>query len=195
MAVQAPEQPVTNLRGEKVALGPIHRGLLPLFVRWMNDFEVTRSLELPWRGWTLEREEQWYETTAKDSASAHFGVYALPDLQPIGSAGLIHVNPHDRTAEFGILIGEKAFWGRGYGTETTRLMLDYAFNALGLHNVLLRVYAYNERGLRAYQKAGFKEVGRRREAHRIAGRAYDVISMDALASDFKGSVLRPLMEG
>ena len=72
----------------------------------------------------------------------------------------------------------------GYGTEATRLTLDYAFTALGLHSVLLKVYAFNLAGLRTYQKAGFREIGRRREAHHMGGRLWDVILMDCLATDF-----------
>jgi hypothetical protein len=55
---------------------------------------------------------------------------------------------------------------------------------LGLNNVMLRVFSYNERAIRAYQRAGFQEIGRRREAQRVGDRAYDVIFMDCLARDF-----------
>jgi RimJ/RimL family protein N-acetyltransferase len=80
-------------------------------------------------------------------------------------------------------------WGQGYGTEATLLMLSYAFTALSLHNVMLRVRRSNERGIRAYTRAGFREIGSRREAHRLGGRADDVIFMDYLASEFRGPAL------
>ncbi len=63
-------------------------------------------------------------------------------------------------------------------------MLDYGFSGLGLHNILLTVFSQNERGLRAYTRAGFRVIGRRREAYRRAGRAYDVVYMDCLATEF-----------
>jgi RimJ/RimL family protein N-acetyltransferase len=91
------------------------------------------------------------------------------------------------------LVGEKDCWNKGYGTETTTLMLDYGFTALGLHNIMLRVFSYNERARRAYLRAGFKEIGRRREARRLAGRAYDVVYMDCLATEFEGSTLKHLL--
>jgi RimJ/RimL family protein N-acetyltransferase len=75
-------------------------------------------------------------------------------------------------------------------------MLDYAFVALGLHCVHLSVHSYNERGIRAYTRAGFKVAGRWREAHRLGGRAYDVILMDCLATEFQSPVLKyPLPDG
>ncbi|HZQ35151.1 MAG TPA: GNAT family protein, partial [Dehalococcoidia bacterium] len=98
-----------------------------------------------------------------------------------------------RTAEFVIFIGQRDEWGKGYGTETTRLLLDYGFTALGLHNVMLKAFSYNERGIRAYLRAGFKEIGRRREAHWFAGKPYDVVYMDCLAGEFQSPVLRRLL--
>ena len=68
-------------------------------------------------------------------------------------------------------------------------MLDYAFTALGLHSVLLTVYAFNRAGIRAYEKAGFRECGRQREAHRRGGQRWDVVSMDCLAREFTSPVL------
>jgi RimJ/RimL family protein N-acetyltransferase len=64
-------------------------------------------------------------------------------------------------------------------------MLDYGFTALGLHSIMLTVFSNNERGLRAYKRAGFRECGRRREAWRLGNRAYDVIYMDCLATEFQ----------
>jgi diamine N-acetyltransferase len=98
-----------------------------------------------------------------------------------------------RTADFDIAIGEKDCWGKGCGTEAAALMLDYGFTALGLHNIHLSVWSFNERAIRAYRRAGFREIGRRRGAHRLGGQAYDVIYMDCLATEFQSPVLRRLL--
>ena len=180
------EQPILNITGENVALGPVRRDLLPLYQRWINDFEVTRTLGARLRPMTWEAEEAWYEQSSKGD-DAHFTIYERATMRPIGNTGLHDIDHLHRTAEFGILIGEKECWGKGYGTETTRLMLDYGFNALGLHNIMLTAFSFNERGLRAYTRAGFREIGRRREAFRLAGRAYDVVYMDCLATEFDAS--------
>jgi RimJ/RimL family protein N-acetyltransferase len=87
------------------------------------------------------------------------------------------------------MIGEASCRGKGYGTEATRLMLDYAFTALGLHNVLLTVYEFNAAGRHVYEKAGFKEIGRRRQCRWLAGRLWDEIFMDCLATEFDSPVL------
>ncbi len=188
------QSPILNVIGDKVALGPHRRDLLPLYQRWINDFEVLRGLALPIRPMTLEGEQAWYDHVAKPGDNlVSFLVYERATLRPIGTTALAEIDHAQGTAVFGILIGEKECWGKGYGTETTRLMLDYGFTVLGLHNILLTVYSYNQRAIRAYQRAGFKEIGRRREARRLGGRFYDVVYMDCLGSEFEGSILRSLL--
>jgi RimJ/RimL family protein N-acetyltransferase len=189
------ETPILNITGEKVALGPIRRELLPLYLRWINDFEVTRTLAASFRPMTWEAEEAWFEGASRRDRDAMFTIYERATLRPIGNTGIHDVDAHHRVGEFGLMIGEKECWGKGYGTETTRLMLDYGFNCLGLHNLMLKVYSFNERGIRAYTKAGFREIGRRREAIRIAGQAYDEVLMDCLATEFESPVLRAVLLG
>ena len=101
------------------------------------------------------------------------------------TVGLREIDHVHRAATFGILIGEKECWGKGYGTEVTRVMADFAFAGLGLHNVMLTVSPRNERGVRAYRRAGFREIGRRRQAHRVAGQPEDVIMMDCVVTQFE----------
>lgn len=96
----------------------------------------------------------------------------------------------DRTAEFGIFIGDTDEQGQGYGSEATKLMLDYAFTGLGLQNVMLRVWEYNVAGLRVYRKAGFREFGRRTRAHMMNANWWDYIYMQALADGFHSPVLK-----
>jgi RimJ/RimL family protein N-acetyltransferase len=192
-STQQPLQPILNIIGAKVALGPPRRDLLPVYLTWINDFEVTRTVAIGMRPTTWEAEEAWYERISKSTHDAFFTIYERSSGRPIGGTGLHNIDHYNRTAEFGIMIGEKDCWGKGYGTEVTTLMLDFGFIALGLHNILLRVYSFNERGIRAYRRAGFRVMGRRREAHRIAGRPYDEIYMDCLATEFQSPVLHQLL--
>jgi len=181
---------IITILGEKVALGPVGRDLIPRLQRWLNDFEVARTTygALPW---TMENAEDRYRRNTGEGVVS-FTIYERATSRPIGTTLLYDIDHRDRKACFGILIGEKDCWGKGYGTETTRLVLDYAFNGLDLHNVMLWMQAYNERALRAYLSAGFQIIGRRRQAHRLGDRAYDEICMDCLASEFSGSVLPAL---
>ena len=183
------EQPVLNIVGERVALGPLREDLLPVYGRWINDFGTIRMLGLPPAPVTAEKERDWYEDRSKAENDLMFTIYERATLRPIGHTDLFHVDYRNRTAEWGILIGEADARGKGYGTETARLMLDYAFTALGLHNVMLTVFEFNAAGIRAYEKAGFKPIGRRRECRVMGGEVYDEVYMDCLASEFESPVL------
>ncbi|MGI5835467.1 MAG: GNAT family N-acetyltransferase, partial [Chloroflexota bacterium] len=97
-----PGSPIINISGEKVALGPYSRELMPLFQRWLNDFEVTRYLSLGLRPMTLEAEEKWYDNICKSERDVLFVIYDRATMHPIGGCGLHDFEPFHRTAEFGI---------------------------------------------------------------------------------------------
>jgi len=174
-------EPNLNIIGEWVALGPLRRDLIPLYCRWNNDFATTRTLARS-QPLTVDAMTAAYDA-APDAGAVDFTIYERATGRPIGSAYLHDIDHRNRTAEFGIVLGEADARGKGYGTETARLMLDYAFTDLGLHRVMLRVYAFNRAGLRAYGKAGFRVFGTRRQCHSMGGRLWDVIFMEATSNE------------
>ncbi len=177
--------PLFNIVGEKVALGPLRKDLVPLYARWFNDFRTLRMLGPMPRPLTLEQEEQWYKRAiTRGDAVIAFTIYEKATRRPIGNTGLHDIDHRNRTALFGITIGEPDARGKGYGTEATQLMLDFAFTVQGLHNVMLFVHEYNLAGIRTYTKAGFKEFGRRRECHFMGGKRWDLIHMECLATEW-----------
>jgi diamine N-acetyltransferase len=183
------ERPILIIEGDLVALGPLRRDLLPIYQRWINDLGTMRTLGFPPLPMTSEKEQEWYDRQSKTEDDVPFTIYEKESLRPIGNTGLHGVDYRNRSAIFGILIGEPECRGKGYGTEATRLMLDYAFTALGLHNVMLTVFPFNPAGLRAYKRAGFKEIGRRRECRMMGGKLWDEVHMDCLSSEFESPVL------
>ncbi len=180
--------PIVNITGEKVALGPIYRALVPLLTRWSNDLATRRNLSTPLPQ-TLEERIARYERDATGADGVDFAVYERSTWRPIGTVGLFHLDYRNGSADFGILIGESDARGKGYGTEATRLTLDYAFTALGLRNVGLTVAEWNIAGQRAYARAGFKEFGRRRSSLWMGGRWWDDVHMDAIATEFVSPIL------
>jgi diamine N-acetyltransferase len=184
------ERPILSIEGDLVALGPLRRDLLPVYQSWLNELATTRTLDLPPQPMTLEKEQDWYDRQSRAESDVPFTIYERETLRPIGNTGLHEIDHRNRTATYGIVIGEPDCRGKGYGTETTRLMLDFAFTALGLNNVMLMVFAFNPAGVRAYQKAGFKEIGRRRGSRMMGGKPWDDIYMDCLSSEFESTVLR-----
>ena len=143
---------------------------------------------------TPEAEREWLEERMKEGAArrpvtASFTVYDRSDLAPVGTTALMRIDHRDRTAEFGISLGDRR--GQGLGTDAARLTLDWGFTVLSLHNVLLRALDWNDQALASYRRAGFREIGCRREAVLSGGRLCDEVYMDALATEFTGSVLAP----
>ena len=99
----------------------------------------------------------------------------------MGSCAFCQVDGENGSAMYHITIGEKDVWGRGYGTEATRLMLDHAFGTLGLHRIALTVFEFNERAIRAYRNCGFVVEGRARESIWRDGRWWDELAMSVLS--------------
>lgn len=178
--------------GECVALGPLRRDLAETYARWVNDLEVRHGLQFA-GVMTPQTEERFLDESMKEMAerqptAVHFTVYDREDDEPVGTASLMEVNHMLGRARFGILLGERR--GRGLGGEATRLVLDWGFTVLGLHNVLLEVMPWNERAIRAYERAGFRRVGVRRGALISMGARCDELLMDAIAPELGASVLR-----
>jgi diamine N-acetyltransferase len=187
--VQGSQHPPVTIEGELVALGPLRHDLLTTYHRWITNLATLRTLDQPPLPLTLEQEQHWYEQAAATTDRVTFTIYERATWVPIGNTDLRDINHRRGTAEFGIMIGEPGARGRGYGTEATQLVLDYAFTVLELRNVLLRTAEFNFAARRAYVRAGFKEFGRRRSCRPIGGRLWDDIYMDCVASDLVSPVL------
>jgi RimJ/RimL family protein N-acetyltransferase len=94
-------------------------------------------------------------------------------------------NAENRRAELGIMIGEKEYWGHGFGTDTMLTLLRFAFEQMNLHKVTLGVFEFNERGLAMYTKLGFVEEGRFREDLFQDGRYWDLVRMSILRREYE----------
>ena len=180
-----------TVAGERVALAPHDRTLVPTYCRWVNDLDVTRFLRS--QPMTLEQEYRWFDSAIHDPSKKLFTIFELPTEEPIGTIDLHEIDTINRTASLGIMIGEASARGRGLGTEAVRLICDYGFNVLNLHSIHLLTAGWNIAGQRAYVKAGFKEVGRMREFRYFAGRYWDDIYYDILESEFESPVLKKRM--
>jgi diamine N-acetyltransferase len=182
------QQRLILVQGQRVGLGALRHDLIPAYLRWRSDPEVMRgtgeSTQIP----TVEAIQGWYEqATRPGNREVHFTIYDLDDVAPVGTALLVRVNQHTGTAELGLTIGERR--NQGLGSEATKLVLDWAFTVMGLHNILLVTFSWNLPAIRAYSKAGFREIGRRRGAVLTYGQRYGQVLMDAVADEFTDSVL------
>jgi RimJ/RimL family protein N-acetyltransferase len=173
------------IRGERVYLRPSERADVPTFVRWFTDADVVRNLATR-APMSQAAEEQWFDRMleAQGRTAYHFVICLLADDRPIGTIGFHEIDLRNGTADFGIAIGEKDEWGKGYGTDATRAICDFGFAELRLERIGLYDYADNDRGRRAYAKAGFVHEGTLRRAHFARGDHHDVHVMSILRDEW-----------
>ena len=117
-------------------------------------------------------------------SSVSFAVRALDDDRLLGLTRLYDIQPLHRTAILGISLGRPGEWGKGYGTDASKVTIRYGFQELNLHRIWLDVFGYNDRAAALYRWLGFTEEGRLRDHVFLAGRHHDLVVMGMLADEF-----------
>jgi len=174
------------LRGSKVYLRPLERAdLNETYLGWLNDHEVTRYLEAGAFPETMQDLEKFYQGVTGSRSEVIFAIADSKSHRHVGNVKLGPINWVHRRAMFGIMIGEKKFWGRGIGKEATRLVVEYGFQRLNLNRIGLGVLAAHEAAIRCYQAVGFKTEGRFREEMFSDGTYQDRLWMGMLRSEYK----------
>ena len=174
----------TVLRGKKVVLRSLKLSDAARFCQWLADPEVTKFLDMYNQpALTLAAERKWITQQRQSKDIITFAIDTI-DGTHIGSVALRHITSPHRHASYGIMIGDKKYWGQGYGTEAGKLIIDYGFRKLKLHRIYLYVIAYNIRGQKSYEKIGFKVEGRFREHLLVDGQYHDRVVMGILKNEY-----------
>jgi RimJ/RimL family protein N-acetyltransferase len=130
-----------------------------------------------------ERAQAFYESRTK--ANDDIAPFAIEvDGKYIGSCSLMHLKNRHGNFELGIMIGDRDYWGRGYGRDCIRVLLDYGFRYLGGRRIALTTHARNERAIRCYRACGFVEDGRPRKALWFEGEYIDLVDMSILRDEW-----------
>lgn len=170
--------------GRLVALRRPQPSDLGAVVRWYRDPEVARLTRYQTRPMSQVEVERFFHLRMLAPDALAYSIVELPEWRLIGFTTFSSLDGDNGSVLFHITIGERDALGRGLGTEATELMLAHAFERLGLHRVGLSVFSYNPRAIRAYEKAGFSNEGRQREAILREGRYWDEIQMGILAEEW-----------
>lgn len=173
-------QPV--LTGELVRLAPLTEAVLDDYLIGIADREVHR-LTGTHAEFDRAQVEQWLASRAQQHDRADWAVLRRSDGTFLGEAVLNDFDPDNASANYRVWLAGTEAYGKGYGTEATRLVLDYAFGTAGLHRVSLGVLDFNHRARRVYEKCGFQLEGRLREAVRWDGEWHDELVMSVLSTD------------
>jgi len=162
------------------------------FSRWGRDSEYQRLLNFdPAFLWS---EKKWKEAIeselGKDNPREYFfNIQTLSEKRLIGFIGLMGIEWNHGNAWVAIGLGEREDWGKGYGSDAMRLILQYAFNELNLYRLTLGFFEYNPRAQRSYEKVGFQLEGRQRQMVQRAGKRWDVLIMGILQPDWQNTQL------
>jgi RimJ/RimL family protein N-acetyltransferase len=170
-----------KMTGKKCYLAPIDVNDVEKYTEWLNDLEVAKNLILYSHVISLENEKVFLGKLSKEHT---YSVIDNETNELIGNCGFGSIDHLNQTAEVEIFIGNKKYWNKGFGSEALVLLMDYAFKALNLHNIFLRVYSFNERAKKSYEKIGFKLIGKYREALLRNNERHDIILMDILNKEF-----------
>lgn len=154
-----------------------------LLVQWNRDSEYSRLLSAnPANQWTPKQIKEWVE---KENNGFPFMIHTLSDDRVIGNIELDGIDWSARHGWVGIGVGEREFWGKGYGTDAMQVLLRYAFEELNLNRVNLNVFEYNERAQKSYLKCGFVEEGRARKSMLRDGKRWDIVFMGVLRDEWR----------
>jgi RimJ/RimL family protein N-acetyltransferase len=177
------------LYGKRIRLRAAEKEDIPNFLRWINDPEVTEDLVLI-EPMSHYEEEIWFDSMMQRPVHEHLYLIEVKDHESgsdfihIGNCSFLDIDWRNRSAEVGIMIGEKSYWNQGYGTEVMELLLEHGFDTLNLHRIGLRVFSKNKRAIRAYEKAGFIYEGMLRQGNYQHGLYYDVHLMSVLKDEW-----------
>lgn len=172
--------------GQKVRLREYRKEDIELALKYFNDPEVKRFL-LPGIPYplTLHEEQKWFEAISAFKDSYDFALETLDKGHFIGGCSISNVQWKNSVATIGISIGDKEYWGNGYGTDALKVLLSFIFNEMNINKVNLTVYSFNERAIKSYEKCGFKVEGILRQEIFKDGKYYDKVAMGILREEFK----------
>lgn len=153
-------------------------------IKWRNN-DAVRSQFIYQKLFTKESHEKWIETMIDTGKVVQMVIMLVEGDRPIGSVYVRDIDMEHKKGEYGVFIGEEDCLGKGYGTEAAELMTEYAFEYIGLHKLMLRVYADNERAIRSYEKAGFEKEAYLKDDVYVQGQYRDIVLMARINNEDK----------
>jgi RimJ/RimL family protein N-acetyltransferase len=171
--------------GEKVRLRPYRPEDAEDLLASMQNPESMRLTGTQGR-FSFEQIQAWCAKVATAEGRVDLVIESPGADEYLGEVVLNDIDEDNLSANFRISLAAERHFGKGYGSEAARLLIDYGFRTLSLHRIHLEVFEFNPRAIRTYEKLGFRAEGRLREVLNLDGRWYDAIPMGLLRRDFLG---------
>ncbi len=142
-----------------------------MYLNWLQDPQILQYLESRWRPHSLEDLRHYVQVMNDGLNNFMFGIFLKENDGYIGNIKIGGINHIHRYGDIGLIIGEKSVWGKGYGQEAIELATKYAFEEINLNKVIAGIYEGNIGSIKAFKKAGYREVGVLKQ-HRFCQGAY-----------------------
>lgn len=113
------------------------------YLKWMNDIDIVKYLDNGWRSYTIDELKVFVKQMNESNNNVLFGIYYNDNNLHIGNIKIGNINFIHRYGSIGLIIGEKEYWGKGIGTESIKLITDFAFSELNLNKVTAGLHVYN----------------------------------------------------
>lgn len=169
---------------DTIKIRPIKESDTDKIIKWRNNPNVYRNF-IYQKKLTRKEHLEWLNTQIKTKKVFQFIITSILDSKDIGSIYLRNVDNKNKKAEFGIFIGDDSSRGKGFGSISTKKILEFAFKKLRLNKVFLRVLADNHQAISSYKKNNFKIEGRFKEDVIIKGKKKDIIFMALLKKEWE----------
>jgi len=172
-------------QSERIYLRKMTSEDVDVYHKWRNDVEVMRTTSPSMDVFTWDDTNGFVnQVILHASTSKSYMIVDSQTNRPIGITSLIQIDLKNRNAECIIDIGEKEYWGKGYGGEALKLLLDYVFLEMNLYRVSLRVFSFNEKAIKLYERLGFKQEGISRQFLFREGKWHDLVHMGILQQEY-----------
>lgn len=168
-----------------VVLRRLEPGDVDHLYRYRNDRSVVDQLGGHSSGYSRADLTDWIERHRGIPNEVLWAIATVNEDRCIGHVGLYDIDYRIRKAEFGILLGDTSFHGKGVGKYVTAAMITYGFEQLDLRRISLSVLVSNKRALILYERLGFTVEGRLRDDDFRNGRHGDVVLMSILNDEWR----------
>lgn len=167
-----------KISGGKVILRPLEKQDLARSLQWLTDPLINKYLSQSFIKLTAEQEKEWFDYIQDSHRDIVFAILDKKAGYHIGNCALHKIDKSENSCELGIVIGEKEYWDKGFGTDSIRILVDFALKELRLLKIRLNVYTYNHRAIRTYSKCSFKQIRILKNNHFYNGRYWDTLIME-----------------
>lgn len=174
------------LKSDKIFLRPLEESDAQQLLNSTENQEL-RYMTGTKGEFTLEQIKQHISRSKEDPSRHDFAICLDQNNEMIGELSLNNIDEDNRTADYRISMNAIALTGKGFGTEATQLILRFVFEELKLNRLQLEVFSHNERGIKAYEKVGFKKEGVLRESLFYNGKYSDEIIMSIIKKEYEQS--------